>query len=85
MAATEGAEKALVADLAPRYQLGTALVRLVSGLMLLPASVIFGALWDALGPQIAFAFFRHLRRTGDAAAASVGQAIHLQDKNIISY
>lgn len=58
MAATEGAEKALVADLAPKEQLGTAFgwFNLVGGLMLLPASVIFGALWDALGPQSAFAF-----------------------------
>lgn len=58
MAATEVAEKALVADLAPKEQLGTAYgwFNLVSGLMLLPASVAFGALWDAFSPQVAFGF-----------------------------
>lgn len=58
MAATEGAEKALVADLAPKEQLGTAFgwFNLVSGIMLLPASVAFGALWDAFSPQVAFGF-----------------------------
>lgn len=58
MAATEGAEKALVADLAPKEQLGTAFgwFNLIGGLMLLPASVVFGALWDGFGPRTAFAF-----------------------------
>ena len=58
MAATEGAEKALVADLAPRALLGTAYgwFNLTSGLMLLPASLIFGGLWQGLGPLWAFAF-----------------------------
>ena len=58
MAATEGAEKAFVADLAPENQLGTAYgwFNLISGLMLLPASLLFGILWDVLGPQAAFGF-----------------------------
>ncbi|MBF0295016.1 MAG: MFS transporter [Magnetococcales bacterium] len=56
MAATEGAEKALVADLAPPEQLGVAYgwFHLVSGLMLLPASLLFGWLWQSLQPEFAF-------------------------------
>lgn len=56
LAATEGAEKALVAELAPQAQLGTAFgwFHLVSGLMLLPASALFGWLWSHTGPTSAF-------------------------------
>ena len=55
MAATEGAEKALVADLAPAALLGTAYgwFNLTAGL-LLPASLLFGGLWQAAGPATAF-------------------------------
>lgn len=56
MAATEGAEKALVADLAPRERLGTAYgwFNLTTGLMLLPASTLFGWLWQTFAPGTAF-------------------------------
>ena len=56
MAATEGAEKALVADLAPAALLGTAYgwFNLTAGLLLLPASLLFGALWQIAGPATAF-------------------------------
>ncbi len=58
LAATEGAEKALVADLAPSDRLGTAYgwFNLVSGIMLLPASILFGWLWQGFGPLSAFGF-----------------------------
>jgi MFS family permease len=58
MAATEGAEKALVADIAPKELLGTAYgwFNLIGGIMLLPASLIFGWLWQVFSPQLAFAF-----------------------------
>lgn len=58
MAATEGAEKALVADLAPRDLLGTAYgwFNLTAGIMLLPASLLFGWLWQGLSPAAAFGF-----------------------------
>ena len=58
MAATEGAEKALVADLVGADSLGTAYgwFNLTSGLLLLPASIVFGWLWQALAPLAAFAF-----------------------------
>jgi MFS family permease len=57
-AALEGTEKALVADLAPRERLGTAYgwYNLVSGLLLLPASLLFGWLWSTFAPEVAFAF-----------------------------
>jgi MFS family permease len=56
MAATEGAEKALVADLAPADLLGTAYgwFNLTAGIMLLPASLLFGGLWQIAGPALAF-------------------------------
>ena len=57
MAATEGVEKAMVADLAPAGRQGTAFgwFNLVTGLMLLPASVLFGWLYEAVAPWAAFA------------------------------
>ena len=53
-AATEGVEKALVADLAPKGMAGTAFgwFNLITGLMLLPASLIFGWLYEAFGPHM---------------------------------
>lgn len=57
MAATEGVEKALVAELAPEDRRGTAFgwFNLTSGAMLLPASVVFGALYEGVGAPTAFA------------------------------
>jgi MFS family permease len=53
---SEGAEKALVADLAPQSQRGFAfgLYNAVLGLGALAASVVFGALWTAFGSAVAF-------------------------------
>ncbi|MBU3550559.1 MFS transporter [Polynucleobacter sp. MWH-Berg-3C6] len=57
-AATEGVEKALVADLAPKGLTGTAFgwFNLCSGMMLLPASFIFGWLYESINPTVAFLF-----------------------------
>jgi MFS family permease len=57
-AATEGVEKALVADLAPKGHTGTAFgwFNLINGLMLLPASIIFGWIYESVGPLYAFSF-----------------------------
>lgn len=57
-AATEGVEKALVADLAPSGLTGTAFgwFNLSSGVMLLPASLIFGWLYEGSSPTVAFLF-----------------------------
>jgi MFS family permease len=52
----EGSERALVADLVPAGSAGTAFgwYYLVTGLLLLPASAVFGALWENGAPMIAF-------------------------------
>ena len=58
MAATEGVEKALVADLAPAERRGTAFgwFNLTAGVMLLPASLVFGWLWQSVSSWAAFGF-----------------------------
>ena len=57
-AATEGVERAFIADLTKINQRGTAFgwFNLVTGLMLFPASFIFGFLYESYGVQIAFLF-----------------------------
>ncbi len=57
LAATEGAERALVADLAPATQRGTAFgwYNMTCGAMLLPASLLFGVLEQGVGASAAFA------------------------------
>jgi len=53
---SEAAEKAWVAGMAPADQAGTwfGWFHLTVGLFTLPASLLFGALWDALGSRTAF-------------------------------
>jgi MFS family permease len=55
-ALTEGVEKALVADLAPERARGTAFgwYNLVLGIGALPASLLFGAVWQWAGAPAAF-------------------------------
>ena len=55
---TEGAEKALVADIAPAGLRATAigLHATLVGIGLLPASILAGLLWKFFGPQAAFYF-----------------------------
>ena len=57
-AMTEGTEKALVADIVPRSRRGSAFgwYNLAIGLGALPASLIFGAIWDRAGAPSAFMF-----------------------------
>jgi MFS family permease len=54
----EGAEKALVADLAPPSRRGAAFgwFHGVVGVATLPASILFGVLWREFGPRTAFTF-----------------------------
>lgn len=54
---TEGTEKALVADLAPASRRGTAFgwFNAAVGVAALPASVMFGLVWDWRGAEAAFA------------------------------
>jgi MFS family permease len=53
---TEGAEKALVADFAPVHLRGSAfgLYHLIVGIGALPASLLFGLVWQKAGPATAF-------------------------------
>ncbi len=53
---TEGVEKALVADLVPTEKRGTAFgfYNLAFSITVLPASLLFGALWDNFGATTAF-------------------------------
>jgi MFS family permease len=57
-AMTEGTEKAFVADLVPSARRGAAFgwYNLAIGLGALPASLMFGAIWDRVGPETAFHF-----------------------------
>ncbi len=68
MAATEGAERALIGDLVPGAVLGSAYgwYYLVKGLLLLPASAVFGAVWFATSSTTAF-----LAAAGCIAAATL--------------
>ena len=69
MAATEGAERALIGDLVvPDAVLGSAYgwYYLVKGLLLLPASAVFGAVWFATSSTTAF-----LAAAGCIAAATL--------------
>lgn len=53
---TEGAERALVADLVPANQRGRAygIFHAAIGIAALPASVVFGVLWNRFSPRVAF-------------------------------
>ena len=55
---TEGTEKALVADIVPAQRRGSAFgwYNLAIGLGALPASLIFGMIWDTAGAPTAFFF-----------------------------
>jgi MFS family permease len=55
-ALTEGTERALVADFVPHTRRGTAFgwFYLTVGLAALPASLLFGAVWDRVGAHAAF-------------------------------
>lgn len=57
-ALTEGLEKALVADIAPEQQRATflGLHATLTGIGLLPASIIAGGLWSLFGPNAPFLF-----------------------------
>ena len=69
---TEGVEKALVADLVPADRRGAAFgwYNLAIGLAALPASLLFGALWDRWGSAAAFDAGALL-----ALAAALGMAV----------
>ena len=68
----EGVEKAYVADFVPEQLRGSAygLFNLAIGLGALPASVLFGVIWQTLGAPAAFGL-----GAGLAAAAAAGLAL----------
>jgi len=68
----EGAERALVSDVVPGTRRGTAFgwYNLAIGLGALPASLIFGLIWDRVSPAAAFSVGASL-----ALAAAVGIAV----------
>jgi len=69
---TEGSERALIADLVGAERRGTAFgwYNLAIGLGALPASILFGYVWDRAGAPTAFAM-----GAGFAIAASVGMTL----------
>jgi len=69
---TEGSERALVADLVPPDRRGTAFgwYNLAIGLGALPASLMFGFVWDRAGAPTAFLIGASL-----ALAAAIGMAL----------
>lgn len=66
---TQGSQKALVADLAPKHLRGSALgmYNMAIGIMALPMAIVGGVLWDAQGAWATFAF--------GAAISSIGLAM----------
>jgi MFS family permease len=73
---TEGAEKALVTDLVPASKRGTAFgwYNFTVGLAALPASVVFGIVWDRFSPAAAFGMGATL-----AGVAAVGLMLVVPD------
>ncbi len=72
---TEPVEKALVADLAPSGNRGTAfgIFHTVVGVMALPASVLFGWLWSVAGAEVAFATGAGLAVVATLLLARIGK------------
>lgn len=75
---TEGVEKALVADLVPADRRGSAYgwYYLAIGVGALPASLLFGAIWDRVGSPAAFAFGATLALIAAAGIALVVPGRH---------
>jgi MFS family permease len=79
---TEGVEKALVADLVPAARRGAAFgwYNLAIGAGALPASIIFGALWDRAGARTAFTFGASLALIAALAMAVVASGARPQQQ-----
>ncbi|MEP6858621.1 MAG: MFS transporter [Gemmatimonadales bacterium] len=80
---TEGTEKALVADIVPRARRGSAFgwYNLAIGLGALPASLIFGAIWDRAGAPSAFVFGATLALVAALLMALVAPSRTLSEVN----
>ena len=83
-ALTEGTEKALVADLVPKARRGAAFgwFNLAIGLGALPASLIFGAIWDRAGAPAAFHFGAALALLAAIGMIFVAPAKRLETTNV---
>ncbi|MFL5487863.1 MAG: MFS transporter [Gemmatimonadaceae bacterium] len=83
---TEGTEKALVADLVPRTRRGSAFgwYNLAIGLGALPASLIFGAIWDRSGAPSAFVFGATLALIAAVLMAFVAPGANASRGQVIS-
>ena len=70
---TEGSERALIADLVPLERRGTAFgwYNLAIGLGALPASLMFGHVWDHAGPHAAFIMGASLALAASIAMVAV--------------
>lgn len=77
----EGAEKALVADLVPSQQRGTAygLYNLAFSITVLPASLLLGALWQWQGATVAFTVSAGI---GTTAAFMLALTVRAGNKNV---
>jgi MFS family permease len=77
---TEGSEKALVADLVPTAQRGTAFgwYHALLGVAALPASVLFGAVSDVWSSRTAF-----LGGAGVAILASLWMAVQMRPRRVV--
>ncbi|MHB0977346.1 MAG: MFS transporter [Candidatus Aquicultorales bacterium] len=76
-AATEGVQRAFIGDLVAEGSRATAMgtFNALTGLALLPASLIAGTLWEAVGPQAAFLYGSALSLT----AAALLTVVRLRD------
>jgi MFS family permease len=74
-ALTEGPERALVADLVPAERRGAAFgwFNLTIGVAALPASILFGLIWDARGASSAFLFGSALAAIATVALAPLSR------------
>ncbi|MFL5498264.1 MAG: MFS transporter [Gemmatimonadaceae bacterium] len=83
---TEGTEKALVADLVPKSRRGSAFgwYNLAIGLGALPASLIFGAIWDRSGASSAFLFGATMALVAAVLMAFVAPGVNASRGQVIS-
>ncbi|MFL5570492.1 MAG: MFS transporter [Gemmatimonadaceae bacterium] len=83
---TEGTEKALVADLVPKSRRGSAFgwYNLAIGLGALPASLIFGAIWDRSGAPSAFLFGATMALVAAVLMAFVAPRVNASRGQVIS-
>jgi hypothetical protein len=75
---TEGAERALIGDFAPAGQKATAFgwYHMLSGLLVLPGAILFGALWQWISMPVAFMISAALTAIAAATLVMLGRDRH---------